>query len=140
MEAVPEVSADLAALVAVVLVAVVQVDSSLVEFGRIHPDKTTFGFPYGSTHLYSYIFTDWLQMHTWGGSAINPRFRYTIYSYKGDSKAARVSQLAERVVTPMVATTIALGRPSRRGSGAAASGSPWSSRSAPGSSRRNYWR
>ena len=88
-------------------VAVVQVDSSLVEFGRIHPDKTTFGFPYGSTHLYSYIFTDWLQMHTWGGSAINPRFRYTIYSYKGDSKSARVSQLAERVVTPLVSTTIA---------------------------------
>lgn len=87
-------------------VAVVQVDSSLVEFGRIHPDKTTFGFPYGSTHLYSYLFTDWLQMHTWGGSDINPRFRYTIHSYKGNYRTAKVSQLAERVATPVVVATI----------------------------------
>jgi hypothetical protein len=87
-------------------VALLQLDSQLVEFGRIHPDKTEFGEPFGSSHLYSYLFTDWLQMHTTGGSAINPRFRYVITSYAGDFRSAGISQLAERLTQPLLSTTI----------------------------------
>jgi hypothetical protein len=87
-------------------VALLQLDSHLVEFGRIHPDKTEFGEPFGSSHLYSYLFTDWLQMHTTGGSAINPRFRYVIASYAGDYRTAGISQLAERLTQPLLTTSI----------------------------------
>ncbi len=87
-------------------VALLQLDSHLVEFGRIHPDKTEFGEPFASSHLYSYLFTDWLQMHTTGGSAINPRFRYVITSYSGDYRAAGISRLAERLTQPLLTTVI----------------------------------
>lgn len=87
-------------------VALMQLDSQLVEFGRIHPDKTEFGVPFETSHLYSYIFTDWLQMHTTGGSAINPRFRYVITSYTGDYRTAGISQLADRLTQPLLSTVI----------------------------------
>jgi hypothetical protein len=87
-------------------VALLQLDSHLVEFGRIHPDKTEFGEPFGTSHLYSYLFTDWLQMHTTGGSAINPRFRYVITSYAGDYRTAGISRLAERLTQPLLTTVV----------------------------------
>lgn len=87
-------------------VSLIQVDSHLVEFGKISPDKTDFGKPLASSHLYSYLFTDWLQMHTPGSSYIEPRFRYVITSHRGDFRQARISQLAERVMHPILTTTV----------------------------------
>ena len=87
-------------------VALIQLDSHLVEFGKIHPDKTEAGTPFASSHLYSYLFTDWLQMHTTGGSYINPRYRYVIYSHKGDYRQGNVSRLAERIACPLMTTLI----------------------------------
>ena len=73
-------------------VELIQLDSHLVEFGRIAPDKTDFGKPLETTHLYSYIFTDWLQMHKTGGSYVNPRFRYVLTSHRGTSGRSRPSR------------------------------------------------
>lgn len=82
-------------------VALVQLDSQLVEFGHIHADKTDFGRPYSSTHLYSYLFNDWLQMHVPNGRVISPRFRYVITSFAGDWRAAHIPAFAERVRLPL---------------------------------------
>ncbi|MDO4573965.1 MAG: glycoside hydrolase family 38 C-terminal domain-containing protein [Planctomycetia bacterium] len=87
-------------------VALIQQDSNLVEFGKIHPDKTCFGEKIETSHLYSYLFTDWLQMHTTGGSFVNPRFRYVITSYAGDYRKGNVPQLAERVLHPVLTTPV----------------------------------
>ncbi|MDO4859283.1 MAG: glycoside hydrolase family 38 C-terminal domain-containing protein [Thermoguttaceae bacterium] len=83
-------------------VELIQLDSHLVEFGRIAPDKTDFGKPLETTHLYSYIFTDWLQMHKTGGSYVNPRFRYVLTSHRGTFAEAQIPRLAERFTTPLV--------------------------------------
>lgn len=85
-------------------VELIQLDSHLVEFGRIAPDKTDFGRPLESTHLYSYVFTDWLQMHQTGGSYVNPRFRYVITSHPGSFTEAQTARFAERFTTPLAVT------------------------------------
>ncbi|MDO5580914.1 MAG: glycoside hydrolase family 38 C-terminal domain-containing protein [Planctomycetia bacterium] len=82
--------------------ALIQIDSNLIEFGQIHADKTDYDRPYRTSHLYSYLFNDWLQMHTSGGSKIEPRFRYTIYSYQGNYQSADLSRLAQRTVNPIL--------------------------------------
>ncbi len=89
-------------------VAVVQYDSSLVECGKIHADKKAFDEPPTTTHLYSYVFNDWLYEHAYvtGPSHINLRYRYAIYSHAGSFQDARVAQFAERAVTPVRATVI----------------------------------
>ena len=58
-------------------------DSTLTEFGEIHPDKTCFTGvpPEGKTAIYPYLFNDWLQMHHPDGESINLRFRFSIVSY-----------------------------------------------------------
>ena len=86
-------------------VALVQLDTSLVEFGEIHPDKTAYEFgkrPEKSA-IYSYVFNDWLQMHVPDGDSINPRFRYVITSYKGSWKDNHVPRFAEKVARPFTA-------------------------------------
>ncbi|MDR2116359.1 MAG: hypothetical protein LBP87_08255 [Planctomycetaceae bacterium] len=90
-------------------IGLVQVDSNLVEFGKIHADKKEMNIPAASSHIYSYIFTDWLQMHTHGGSAINPRFRYVITSQAGDWRKAGIAKIAERATT--VVPTIIVRQP-----------------------------
>ena len=82
-------------------VALVQADSCLVEFGAIHPDKTCYGGPIKSSGLYSYLFTDWLQMHNPDGESFNPRFRYAITSYAGNWKNAHIPAFAARAVAGM---------------------------------------
>ncbi len=81
-------------------IALVQLDSHLIECGEIHPDKNVMCWGYPTTHFYSRLFTDWIQRHTAGGSFVNPTFRYSITSYMGDWKTAKVAQFAERVTTP----------------------------------------
>ncbi len=91
-------------------VALMQVDSSLVEFGEIHPDKTCYSFgkaPAGKSALYSYIFTDWLQMHNPDGESFNPRFRYVITSYKGSWKDGHLPAMVERTLNPRLASVAA---------------------------------
>ena len=89
-------------------VTLVQLDSLLIECGKIHAPKRTFGETPENAHLYSYAFTDWLYAHAYetGPSHINLRFRYTILSQKGPFKKARVPQFAERAVTPLLAAVI----------------------------------
>lgn len=82
-------------------VALIQLDSHLVEFGEIHPDKTDCHRPRDGSAVFSYLFNDWLQMHTPGGSHVNPRFRYTIVSYGGDFRQGGVPQLGERAGHPV---------------------------------------
>ena len=89
-------------------VALVQRDSTLIECGKIHAPKRTFGEAPATSHLYSYAFTDWLYAHAWvaGPSHINLRFRYSILSQAGPFKEARVPQFAERTVAPSLAAVI----------------------------------
>ena len=82
-------------------VALVQADACLTEFGEIHPDKTAFGGDVRSSGIFSYLFTDWLQMHNSDGESFNPRFRYAITSYRGDWRSAHVPAFAERAVAAM---------------------------------------
>ena len=83
-------------------IALMQWDSSLMEFGEIHPDKTSYSFgklPEGKSALYSYAFTDWLQMHNPDGEG-NLRFRYAITSYSGTWRDAHIPGLARKVTDP----------------------------------------
>ncbi len=81
-------------------VGLVQLDSQLMEFDHIHPDKTDFGNPGSGSAMYAYISNDWLQMHLPGGSALDYRLRYTITSYAGDHYTAGLETLAERLANP----------------------------------------
>ena len=84
-------------------VALIQWDSSLMEFGEIHPDKTCYSFgklPEDKSALYSYIFTDWLQMHNPDGESMNLRFRYAITSYAGTWQDAHIPAVAREVTDP----------------------------------------
>ena len=58
-------------------------DSTLTEFGEIHPDKTCYTGkpPAGKTAIYPYLFTDWLQMHQPDSDSMNFVFRFAITSY-----------------------------------------------------------
>ncbi|NLS96953.1 MAG: hypothetical protein GXX96_32855 [Planctomycetaceae bacterium] len=89
-------------------ITLVQVDSQLVECGWIHPKKNTFGDQPNSSHLYSYIFNDWLYAHAYvtGPSHINLRDRYAITTHQGPFQAAHAARFAERAVTPVLATVI----------------------------------
>ena len=89
-------------------VALVQRDSQLIECGKIHAPKRTFGERPENAHLYSYAFTDWLYAHAHetGPSHMNLRFRYTIFSHAGTFKEAHVAQFAERTLTPLLAAVI----------------------------------
>jgi hypothetical protein len=86
-------------------VALVQFDSSLVECGEIHPDRTCYtgAAPKGKSAIYSYLFTDWLQMHQPDGAHVNPAFRYVITSYAGNWKDAHLPATVERTVNPELA-------------------------------------
>ena len=84
-------------------VALIQWDSSLMEYGEIHPDKTCYSFgklPEGKSGLYSYLFTDWLQMHTPDYEGVDLRFRYAITSYAGTWRDAHIPAVARRATDP----------------------------------------
>jgi len=87
-------------------VALFQLDSQLLEFGKIHSDKTDCYLPTSGSAIYSYVFNDWLQMHTPGGSHINPHFRYSIVSYSGDFSEAGIPQISERLAHPVISDSI----------------------------------
>ena len=87
-------------------VALLMKDSQLIEFDRIHPDKTDFGHLGDGSQIFAYIANDWLQMHTSGGSRLRYRFQYAVTSYRGGYQQARIPQLAERFVTPVQTLTI----------------------------------
>lgn len=99
-------------------VALMQLDSHLLELGEIHPDKNTMCRGYPTTHMYSRLFVDWIQMHTPSGKCVNPRFRYVITSYRGNHRTAGLDRLASRVAEPCVWKRVA-----RRDGGLAPSGS-----------------
>jgi len=82
-------------------VALLMLDSQLMEFDHIHPDKTDFGDPGAGSQMFAYVATDWLQMHLAGGSHLDYRFRYTIASYSGSWQDARIPQMAERLTNPL---------------------------------------
>ncbi len=96
-------------------VTLVQLDSHLVECGEIHADKKAFGQRPATTHLYSYVFNDWLYGHAYvtGPSYINLRYRYVITSHAGSFREARVAQFAERAVTPLLATVVPQAQPGK---------------------------
>ena len=87
-------------------VAVVQLDSSLCEFGEIHPDKTCYTgrAPKGKSAIYPCLFNDWLVEHKPDGDSFNFRFRYAITSYKGSWQANHVPAFAARTVNPRLAS------------------------------------
>jgi hypothetical protein len=89
-------------------IALVQRDSQLIECGKIHAPKRTFGEAPETSHLYSYAMTDWLYEHAYetGPSHIHLRFRYSIRSHAGAFCQACVPQFAERTVTPLLASVI----------------------------------
>ena len=86
-------------------VGLIQPDSALVEFDRIHPDKTDYGEPGEGSAMYVYLANDWLQMHAWGGDDMNFRFRFAIASYACEGKKpgyalADLGGMAERLQYP----------------------------------------
>jgi len=89
-------------------VTLVQVDSQLVECGKIHSQKNTLGERPSSSHLYCYLFNDWLYAHAYvtGPSYIDLRYRYVIATHQGRFQDAGVARFAERVVAPALATVI----------------------------------
>lgn len=80
--------------------ALLQLDSQVLEFDHIHPDKTDAGMEETGEKMYSALFNDWIQMHVPGGSHISLRFRYSITSYSGDFRKAHLPLLAERFCNP----------------------------------------
>ena len=86
-------------------VALMMRDSTLVEFGEIHPDKTCYTGkpPPGKTAVYPYLFTDWLQMHQPDGDSMNFTFRFSITSYSGTWKNADVPRVCEEWLDPYAA-------------------------------------
>ena len=89
-------------------VSLVQLDSMLVECGKIHKMKNVIEGEPVSSHLYSYIFNDWLFSHAYetGPSHINLRYRYVISSHAGAFSDSGVEQLAERICAPLLAKEI----------------------------------
>lgn len=87
-------------------VALIQQDSMLMEFGKIHPDKTVYGEPLDNGRMYSYIFADWLQRHKANGESICPSYRYTITSYSGSWRKAAIPAFAERIINPVLAVDV----------------------------------
>ena len=86
-------------------VALMMRDSTLTEFGEIHPDKTCYTGrpPMGKTAVYPYLFNDWLQMHQPDGDSMNFVFRFSITSYAGSWEAADVPRLCEDWLDPALA-------------------------------------
>ena len=82
-------------------VALMMLDSQLVEFDHIHPDKTDFGSTGDGSAVFAYLANDWLQMHTPGGSYLDYRFRFSITSYEGTYKTAKIPEMAERYANPV---------------------------------------
>ncbi len=87
-------------------IALTSLDSQLVEFGEIHPDKTDFGRCGDGSEVFVYAANDWLQKHTPGGSHLEFRFRFCIYSYSGDYGAAGVTDLSERFSHPLCSVNV----------------------------------
>ena len=83
-------------------VALMMRDSTLTEFGEIHPDKTCYTGrpPAGKTAIYPYLFTDWLQMHQPDGDSMNFTFRFSITSYEGCWQNAKVPRICEDWLNP----------------------------------------
>ena len=83
-------------------VALMMRDSTLTEFGEIHPDKTCYSAkpPVGKTAIYPYLFTDWLQMHQADGDSMNFTFRFSITSYANGGQWAHISRLCEEWLNP----------------------------------------
>lgn len=86
-------------------VALMMRDSSLTEFGEIHPDKTCYTGkpPEGKTAIYPYLFNDWLQMQQPDGDSMNFTFRFSITSYAGDWRRADVPRLCDDWLNPLAA-------------------------------------
>lgn len=80
-------------------VGLMQLDSLLVEFDHIHPDKTDFGDVGEGSAVYSYVANDWLQMHQVGGSYVNYKIRYSITSWETGEKD--IEKVAELVANPV---------------------------------------
>ncbi|MDR1556399.1 MAG: glycosyl hydrolase-related protein [Tannerellaceae bacterium] len=81
----------------------VQNESHLIEFGKIHQNKTELEDYPMCSHIYSYIFTDWLygNASTIGPSHLNFRFRYSITSHKGNVGDSYNARFAEKRVSPL---------------------------------------
>lgn len=87
-------------------VALLMLDSQLMEFDHIHPDKTDFGNAGDGSQMFVYLANDWLQMHTPGGSHLDYRFRFSITSYQGTCRQAGILQMAERLANPVQAVSV----------------------------------
>ncbi len=82
-------------------VALVLYDSYLMEFDRIHPDKTDFGNAGEGSGMFAYLANDWLQMHCAGGSHLDFHFRFSVISYGGDYKKCGIPEKAMMLLNPV---------------------------------------
>ena len=83
-------------------IGLLQSDSELVEFDRIHHDKTDYGDAGEGSAIYAYLANDWLQMHSIGGSHENYRFRFAITTYEGNHRSAKLAKTAELWCNPVI--------------------------------------
>jgi hypothetical protein len=78
-------------------VALAQLDSQLIECGRIHAEKNTFGERPENTRLYACLFNNWLYGHAWAPGPLRMNLRYRLRDYqscrqvlgRGPSRALR---------------------------------------------------
>lgn len=87
-------------------VALMMLDSQLMEFDHIHPDKTDFANAGEGSRMFAYVANDWLQMHTPGGSHLDYRFRFSVTSYQGGYRNAGIPRMAERYANPVQAVPL----------------------------------
>lgn len=85
-------------------VGLIQLDTLLVEFDRIHPDKTDFGAVGNGSAIYSYVANDWLQKHEIGGSHVDYSLRYSITSWEAGHNT--IAEAAELFANPVKACAI----------------------------------
>lgn len=84
-------------------VGLIQLDTQIIEFDHIHPDKTDFGNAGTGAAMFSYAANSWFHhKHLPGPSSINYRFRYTITSYEASYRSAGLPQMAERIANPVL--------------------------------------
>src|SRR5690606_10812483 len=89
-------------------IALVQHDSHLLEFGKIHANKATIESRPHKSHMYSYLFNDWLyaNAHETGPSYMDMNFRYSIVSKKGPFNSAEIAEFSEQVIYPMEVVSV----------------------------------
>lgn len=82
-------------------VALMLLDNQLIEFDRIHTDKTDYLNTGDGSQMFVYAANAWLKARTVRSRHINYKFRFSVTSYSGDYKKANIPLKAELYANPV---------------------------------------